>query len=178
MRRLAVLVAIGFGRQPATTLTEAQQRARSLYQRLASRGVHGEVLRYCTAELLADNYFHAVLEATKGLFERLRERTGLQVDGGELVDRALGIPKGGGIPSIAFNSLRTESERSEQKGLVNLFKGVCGAEHHPGCVPSGRCRDPHGCPSGCDCCWARPARGIYGSVAAHRRCGAVAPLWS
>jgi hypothetical protein len=44
------------------TLTEAQRRAKSLYQRLAQRGAHSLVLKYCTAELLADNYFHAVLE--------------------------------------------------------------------------------------------------------------------
>jgi hypothetical protein len=50
---------------PVHTLTEAQRRARNLYQRLADRGVHGQVLSYCTAELLQDNYFHAVLEATR-----------------------------------------------------------------------------------------------------------------
>jgi uncharacterized protein (TIGR02391 family) len=116
---------------PVQTLTEAQQRARSLYQRLAARGVHREVLRYCTAELLEDNYFHAVLEATKGLFERLRERTSLDADGSELVDQAFGIPKGGGTPMVAFNSLRTQSERSEQTGLMNLFKGVYGTFRNP-----------------------------------------------
>jgi uncharacterized protein (TIGR02391 family) len=115
----------------ATTLTEAQRRARSLYQRLTQRGVHSAVLRYCTAELLADNYFHAVLEASKGLFERLRERTGLDADGADLIDRALAIPKDGGTPRVTFNSLRSESERSEQRGLVNLFKGVAGTFRNP-----------------------------------------------
>jgi uncharacterized protein (TIGR02391 family) len=112
---------------PVQTLTEAQQRARSLYQRLVVRGAHRDVLRYCAAELLEDNYFHAVLEATKGLFERLRERTGLQTDGHELVDQALG----GGSVRVAFSSLRTQSERSEQTGLMNLFKGVYGTFRNP-----------------------------------------------
>ncbi len=116
---------------PAKTLSEAQRRARSLYQRLTARGAHGQVLGYCTAELLQDNYFHAVLEATKGLFERVRQRTGLQADGHELVDQAFGTPKGGGPPRIAFNSLRTQSHRSEQTGLVNLFKGVYGTFRNP-----------------------------------------------
>jgi uncharacterized protein (TIGR02391 family) len=116
---------------PTSTLTEAQRRAKSLYQRLAQRGAHRAVLKYCTAELLADNYFHAVLEASKGLFEALRVRTRLDADGTELIDQALGIPKGGGAPRVAFNSLRTESERSEQRGLVNLFKGVAGTFRNP-----------------------------------------------
>jgi uncharacterized protein (TIGR02391 family) len=116
---------------PTKTLTEAQRRANSLYQRLAQRGAHATVLKYCTAELLADNYFHAVLEASKGLFERLRDRTGLDADGVDLVDQALGIPKFGGTPRVAFNSVRTESERSEQRGLVNLFKGVAGTFRNP-----------------------------------------------
>ena len=30
---------------------------------LTTRGVHSDVLRFCREELLADNYFHAVLEA-------------------------------------------------------------------------------------------------------------------
>jgi uncharacterized protein (TIGR02391 family) len=116
---------------PGRDAHRAQRRARSLYQRLSGRGAHREVLRYCTAELLEDNYFHAVLEATKGLFERVRQRTGLQADGHELVDQALGVPKGAGMPRIAFNSLRGQSERSEQTGLANLFKGVFGTFRNP-----------------------------------------------
>jgi uncharacterized protein (TIGR02391 family) len=112
---------------PVHTLTEAQRRARNLYQRLADRGVHGQVLSYCTAELLQDNYFHAVLEATKGLFERVRKRTGLQADGSALVDQAFG----GEAPRVAFNALRSDSERSEQRGLMNLFKGVYGTFRNP-----------------------------------------------
>ena len=33
----------------------------------------------------------------------------------------------GGVPRLAFNSLQTESERSEHTGLMNLIKGVFGA---------------------------------------------------
>jgi uncharacterized protein (TIGR02391 family) len=115
----------------AATLTEAQRRARSLYQALAARGAHREVLRYCTAELLEDNYFHAVLEAIKGLFDRLRRRTGLTADGHALIDQALALPKDGGAARVAFNSLRGESERSEQTGLAFLFKGIASAFRNP-----------------------------------------------
>ena len=73
-----------------------------------------------------DDYFHAVFEATKGVAEKLREMAGVSSDGGRLVDDALGLG-GSGIPRLAFNSLRTESERSEHTGLMNLIKGLFGA---------------------------------------------------
>lgn len=54
----------------ATTLDAARARAGRLKAALESRAVHAEVLNYCRAELLDENYFHAVLEATKGVAER------------------------------------------------------------------------------------------------------------
>jgi hypothetical protein len=99
----------------AATLTEAQRRARSLYQALAARGAHREVLRYCTAELLEDNYFHAVLEAIKGLFDRLRRRTGLTVDGHALIDQAL-APQGwrGGEGRVQQSARRERTQRADR----------------------------------------------------------------
>jgi hypothetical protein len=62
--------------EQARTLSEAQRRAQELREDLTSRGVHPDVLRFCRAELLADNYFHAVLEAVKSVGDKLRARTG------------------------------------------------------------------------------------------------------
>ena len=59
----------------AATLSEAQRRADDLRADLVTRGVHPDVLRFCRAELVADNYFHAVLEATKSIADKLRART-------------------------------------------------------------------------------------------------------
>jgi uncharacterized protein (TIGR02391 family) len=110
----------------ARTLGEAEARASALRKSLSERRVHPDVLRFCRAELLADNYFHAVFEATKSVADKLRQRTGLTMDGAELVEHSLAIGKQG-HPRLAFNSLQTDSEQSEQKGLVNLIKGVFGA---------------------------------------------------
>jgi hypothetical protein len=63
---------------PAASLADAQHRADDLRPELVRREVHQEVLRFCRAELLERNYFHAVLEACKSLSERLRGLTGLQ----------------------------------------------------------------------------------------------------
>lgn len=106
----------------ARTLGEAEQRAAKLRSELSRRGVHGDVLRFCQAELLQDNYFHAVLEATKSVAEKIRQKSGLTLDGTDLVDAAFG----GAAPRLAINTLRTETERSEQRGFVNLLKGVFG----------------------------------------------------
>ena len=35
------------------------------------------------------------------------------------------------MPFLAFNSLRTDSEQSEQKGLLNLLKGMFGTFRNP-----------------------------------------------
>jgi hypothetical protein len=66
---------------PAHTLTDAQRRANRLRADLQKRGVHSDVLRACRAELLQENYFHVVLEATKSIAQKLRERSGLTSDG-------------------------------------------------------------------------------------------------
>jgi uncharacterized protein (TIGR02391 family) len=106
----------------AQTLSEAQRRATDLRADLELRNVHPDVLQFCKEELLKDNYFHAVLEATKSVADKLRTRTGLTDDGASLVDRALG----GELPLLAINPLKTGSEKSEQKGFSNLVKGMFG----------------------------------------------------
>lgn len=106
----------------ATTLTEAARRAQELRSDLTTRGVHPDVLAFCRAELVEDNYFHAVLEATKSIADKLRSLTGLTDDGADLVDRALC----GNPPMLAINALTSKSERSEQSGFANLVKGTFG----------------------------------------------------
>jgi uncharacterized protein (TIGR02391 family) len=110
-----------------TTLDGARARAGHLRAMLQSRGTHPEVLKYCQAELLQENYFHAVLEAVKGVAERIRLMSGLGFDGAELVNQALSTR----TPIIALNSLKTETELSEQKGIANLMIGVFGAIRNP-----------------------------------------------
>ena len=110
----------------AQTLNDAEAAATLLRKALVERKVHPDVLKFCRAELVADNYFHAVFEATKSVAEKLRDKAGLLSDGATLVDEALGVGKAG-HPRLAFNSLRTESEKSEHSGLMNLIKGLFGA---------------------------------------------------
>lgn len=111
----------------AETLTEATRRAEELKADLTRRGVHPDVLRFCRPELVADNYFHAVLEATKSIADKLRAKTGFTEDGAQLVDMAFS----GSAPRLAINDLLTESQKSEQKGFANLLKGTFGMFRNP-----------------------------------------------
>ena len=116
--------------EKATTLSDAQERAGRLRSELQRRSVHADVLQFCREELLQENYFHAVLEATKSVAEKIRQKTGLQADGASLVDAALG--KGSApYPLLAFNALQSQSEQSEHTGLMNLLKGAFGTFRNP-----------------------------------------------
>lgn len=110
---------------PTRTLSEAEQRASALNNKMASRRIHHEVSKYCKAEYMKENYFHAVVEAYKGLAERIRELTGLTSDGIELITQSFELPpkESGRYPKLAFNTLCTETERNEHNGFLDLLKG-------------------------------------------------------
>lgn len=112
-------------KEVAKTLTETEERAGKLRQELKRRNVHPDVLAFCSAEIIQNDYFHAVFEATKSIAEKIRCKSGLQTDGARIVDEAFGIG-GAGLPYLAFNTLQTESERTEHIGFMNIIKGVFG----------------------------------------------------
>lgn len=107
-----------------TTIDEAIARATKLRKDLISRQVHQDVLIFCKEELLVDNYFHAVFEATKSIASKIREKTDLTSDGADLVDEAFSFKNK--LPLLALNKLETKSEQSEQTGFMNLLKGIFG----------------------------------------------------
>jgi len=136
LNRVLAFVALALGEDgkvvmtdPARTVGQAAERAGKLRSELERRRVHPDVLRFCRAELLQENYFHAVLEASKSVAEKVRAKTGLTTDGSQLVDDAFG--KKPTLPLLAFNSLQTDSEWSEHRGLMNIMKGVFSAFRNP-----------------------------------------------
>ena len=114
----------------ATSLGDALTRANSLKSELSRRGVHAQVLISCRAELIANNYFHAVLEAMKGIAERMRTMSNLGSDGAELVNEMFSLGKTLS-PTFAINALSNDSELSEQKGFVNFLVGMFGMFRNP-----------------------------------------------
>ena len=104
----------------AQSLGEVQRRTKELRDKLMGYGAHCEVIKCCRDELMAQDYFHAVQEAAKGLCDRVRTMTGLGLDGTELFQKAFSIKDA----YIAFNSLRTSSEQNQQNGLKEMLCGV------------------------------------------------------
>ena len=110
----------------AKTIDDAEQRANRLQGELRRRRVHADIYVFCNSEIIHQNYFHAVLEASKSLAEKIRLKSGLSTDGAELAMQAFSLRQSG-IPVLAFNSLQTDTAKSEQTGLMNLFIGLFGA---------------------------------------------------
>ena len=110
-----------------STLSEAEMRAQKLKKSVFDRNLHRDLFRFCKAELLQNNYFHAVLEATKSIASKIRSLTGLTSDGAQLIDEAFSGPN----PRLKINAFQTDTEKSEQRGFVNLAKGLFGTFRNP-----------------------------------------------
>lgn len=110
-----------------TTLKGARERAGALKSKLEDRNAHNEIYNFCKAELLDENYFHAVLEAIKGMAQRIRDMSGLDFDGAELVNIAFSVK----TPILGINDLKSETDKNEQKGFSNMLVGLFGAIRNP-----------------------------------------------
>ncbi len=118
--------------RPTATLDEAETRCNALRKKLLDRNVHGDVLAACRSELLKDgNYFHAVLEVSKGIAQKIRDKSGSLQDGTTLVDQTMTAGKTRTYPILAVNSFRTESEQNEQSGFANMIRGFFSAFRNP-----------------------------------------------
>lgn len=113
--------------QAVKTIDEAHRRLGILKEKFKDRRLHPQVETYCKTELLQENYFHAVFEATKGLAQRIRDLANTDGDGAALVDKVFSVER----PLLALNKLTTETERSEHKGFAMLLKGCFSAVRNP-----------------------------------------------
>lgn len=115
---------------PAQSLSDAMVRADRLRSALTIRKVHEDVLKFCKAELLDENYFHAVFEAMKSIAAKIRAMSALQSDGADLVQEAFSLGRTKS-PILAINNLSTETDEGEQRGFVNLLIGLFGTIRNP-----------------------------------------------
>ena len=73
-------------RSIATTLDEANQTVNKLKADLQRFNIHPQIIAFCKPEIISENLFHLVLEASKCLLEELRHISGLTTDGNILVN--------------------------------------------------------------------------------------------
>jgi uncharacterized protein (TIGR02391 family) len=124
-----VLMLAGFEVQPngklqrvvkATTLNEVDGRVNSLKKHLYNRAIHVEVTKYCINDYLRKDYYDAVFEAAKGIAQRVRDISGLQLDGSKLFQTSFSTKD----PYIFLNRMQNESEISEYNGLKELLEAI------------------------------------------------------
>lgn len=113
-------------KEKASRLEDIELRVKGLKNKLEQRNAHNAISAYCKAELISDNYFHAVLEASKGLFQRIRDISGVEADGNRLIERVFSS-----YPVVIINNFTSQSEKDEHTGFCNLLKGLCSMFRNP-----------------------------------------------
>lgn len=112
--------------EKASTISDVQIKVDNLKQELEKRSAHRDIYKYCNTELLQNNYFHSVFEANKGLFQRIRDLSGIKTDGNTLIEQVFSSN-----PILIINDYRSKSEKDEHAGFCNLLKGLCSMFRNP-----------------------------------------------
>jgi uncharacterized protein (TIGR02391 family) len=83
---------------------------------------HPEIERV-SGDLFRDGHYkQAALEAYIRVIEDVKVRSGLALDGDNLMNQVFGCTNR--TPVLRFNSLSTDAERDEQNGFMFVFKGI------------------------------------------------------
>jgi uncharacterized protein (TIGR02391 family) len=85
---------------------------------------HSEIERVSSSLYTDGHSKQAALEAYIRVIHEVKAVSGLSEDGDPLMNKAFGIDKQ--TPVIQFNTLGTDAERDEQRGIMYLFKGIVG----------------------------------------------------
>jgi len=102
----------------------AAARAVTAYRGL---DLHQEIARVASKLYQDGHYATAVEAAVKALNALVRLRSGLEIDGATLMERAFSPSN----PILKFNDLSTQSDRDEQKGFMMMFSGAVSGLRNP-----------------------------------------------
>ena len=103
---------------------DASERALRAYEGLA---LHPEIIRAASKLYQDGHYSTAVEHAVKALNDLVRLRSGLELDGTSLMEKAFSLNS----PILKFNDLASQSDRDEQKGFMMLFSGAVSGLRNP-----------------------------------------------
>lgn len=85
---------------------------------------HAEIERVSGGLFRDGHYKSAAFEAYVRVIEEVKTRSGLPLDGDDLMNQAFACKNR--APVLKFNQLSNDAERDEQQGFMFLFKGICG----------------------------------------------------
>lgn len=98
---------------------------------------HPKVVEVSKDCFIAGNYREAILNAFICLIDYVKERTGLDLDGDDLMNQVFSINYDKDqrritkYPIIRINELQNKSDRDEQQGFMFLCKGAAGGIRNP-----------------------------------------------
>lgn len=75
----------------------------------------------------SEDYKNAILDSIQFIGDIIRNKSGLDSDGNQLVGNSFG----GSNPKIKLNKLKTESEKNFQKGIESILRGIYSAYRNP-----------------------------------------------
>lgn len=109
------------------TRTQANERYDLLKSKLFERNIHPQIIKFCTQDIVNEDYFSIIFEASKSVYDRIRNMTGITYDGNKLINTCFDMK----YPIIIFNSLKTDTEKNLYKGLKNILLSIAQLGRNP-----------------------------------------------
>lgn len=82
--------------------------------------IHPLIREHSFKHYINGHYRDAVFNSILAVFDLIRKRTGLDIDGGKLVGVAFSLDK----PYLIFSELESESGKNDQKGFMQILTGA------------------------------------------------------
>lgn len=100
-------------------LDECNKKFNSLKSAIQQSNMNLKIIKYCKKDIINDDYYNIIVEATKGLAEEVREKSKMTGDGSNLFETAFSKNN----PKIVLNALKTDTDKNEFNGLKELLNG-------------------------------------------------------
>lgn len=102
-------------------------QGRDAIKAFANLDLHPAVGASASSLFQTGHYAEAIENAIKAVSQRVRDRTGLTLDGTQLMERAFSATN----PILRFNLLADRSDQDEQRGYMMLFSGAVTGIRNP-----------------------------------------------
>jgi len=102
---------------------EAEDQKELIFEQL----LHPTIIQHAYGQLRNDHLRDAVLNAVIAVFDSIRKKTGLDLDGDNLITKVFSA----GNPMLVVRDLDTESGKNKQIGLMRIFQGVYQSIRNP-----------------------------------------------